>query len=106
MCLTEMRVKIAREWITHASKPLLWWARENIGYRDAPVDSGAYVEGGSLYNGPATMCLRRWGFWLERFEYLAKEESDMSEELRKAVLETVQTMRRIEASLGHTLLTG
>ena len=100
----ECRVQVACEWISHASKPLLWWAQENIGYADVPVeDKAAYVEQGPLYSGPASMCLQRWGFWLDRFEELSKEESGLGEEIRKAALEASQTMKSIEAGVAHTL---
>jgi hypothetical protein len=32
MSSTECRIQVACTWISHAAKPLLWWARENIGY--------------------------------------------------------------------------
>jgi hypothetical protein len=90
--------------ISHAAKPQLWWARENIGYMDVTVEDEAnYNERGTLYHGPPTMCLQRWGFWLDNFEELGKEESGMSEEIRKAALEAEQIMRTIERGIGHTL---
>jgi hypothetical protein len=66
-------------------------------------DEANYVERGTLYHGPPTMCLRRWGFWLDRFEELGTEESGMREEIRKAVLEAAQTMRTIERGIANTL---
>ncbi|RFU25518.1 hypothetical protein B7463_g10823, partial [Scytalidium lignicola] len=104
MAITECRIQIACEWISHGGKPLLLWAQENIGYMDVTVEDEAnYIEGGSLYDGPPTMCLRRWGFWMDRFEELGKEEFGMNEEIRKAVLEAAQAMRMIERGIAHTL---
>ncbi len=54
-------------------------------------DEANFVEGGPLYHGPPTMCLRWWGFWLDRLEELGKEDSGMSEAVRKAVLEAAQS---------------
>ncbi|KAJ3533319.1 hypothetical protein NM208_g8040 [Fusarium decemcellulare] len=103
--MTESKLKIAYPWIAHGSRALVWWARDNIGYRDVPVeDTANYVEGGPLYHGPQTMCLRRWGFWLDRFEHFGKEESGLSEEARRIALEAARTMRAVEASIGSTLL--
>jgi hypothetical protein len=64
--MAECKILVACEWISHAAKPLLWWARENIGYTNITADDeeGQYVEGGTLYHGPAAMCLQRWAFWL------------------------------------------
>ena len=104
MSRTECRIQVACTWISHAAKPQLWWARENIGYMDVTVEDEAnYNERGTLYHGPPTMCLQRWGFWLDNFEELGKEESGMSEEIRKAALEAEQIMRTIERGIGHTL---
>jgi hypothetical protein len=66
-------------------------------------DEANYIERGTLYHGPPTMCLQRWGFWLDNFKELGKEESGMSEEIRKAALEAEQNMRTIERGIGHTL---
>ncbi|KAK6829502.1 hypothetical protein PG987_010086 [Apiospora arundinis] len=103
--LRECRVQIACDWIKHTAKPLLWWALENLGYHDVPVeDEAAYVEGGPLYYGPQTMCLRRWGFWMDRFQQLGDpNSSSLREEVREAALETVYYMNRVERGLGHTL---
>ena len=100
----ECRVQVACEWIGHGAKQLLWWARDNIGYANVPVeDEATYVEQGPLYHGPPAMCLKRWGFWLDRFEDLGKEESGLGEEVRKAALEAAQTMKSVEAGVGNTL---
>ncbi|RDL33086.1 uncharacterized protein BP5553_08525 [Venustampulla echinocandica] len=102
--IVECRVQVACEWIFHDAKLLLLWAQENIGYVDVPVeDSACYIEGGTLYHGPSTMCLRQWGFWLARFEELGKEESNLSEETRKAALEAAETMTTIERRVANTL---
>lgn len=104
--MAECKIQVACEWISHAAKPLLWWARENVGYTNVTVDDqeGQYVEGGILYHGPDAMCLQRWAFWLGRFEEIAKEESRLNEETRKAALETVQFMKTIESSMATTFL--
>ncbi|KAN0121707.1 hypothetical protein V8E51_000033 [Hyaloscypha variabilis] len=54
-------------------------------------DEANYIERGTLYHGPPTMCLQRWGFWLDNFKELGKEES------------AEQNMRTIERGIGHTL---
>lgn len=104
--MTECKMQVACEWISHAAKPLLWWARENIGYMNVgPEDEEVqYTEGGTLYHGPPAMCLQRWSFWLGRFEEVGKEESGISEEIRKAALDTVQLMRTIESSMANSFL--
>lgn len=68
----ECRIQVACEWIAHGAKPLLWWARENIGIFDFAEDSTQYFPGGPLYQGPPAVCLQRWGFWQTRFEELGK----------------------------------
>lgn len=72
-------------------------------YRCPCGGCGKYVEGGSLYHGPCCMCLQRWSFLQGRFQELRKEESGMSEEIRMAVVEAVQTMRTAESRMGYTL---
>lgn len=103
--MAECRIQVACDWIPYAGKPLLWWARENIGYTDVTVDDEAnYVEGGPLYDGPPAMCFRRWGFWLDRFEEVGKnEESGISDAIRKAASEAAEVMRTTERAVGNTL---
>ncbi|KAK8016828.1 hypothetical protein PG993_015017 [Apiospora rasikravindrae] len=102
--MKESRVRVACDWIKHSAAPLLSWATENIGYMDVPEeDTAAYCDNGPLYGGPHTMCLQRWGFWIERFQELGKPESGLREELREAVLQAAQTMEAVERSVGHTL---
>ncbi|KAI1376721.1 hypothetical protein F4677DRAFT_445042 [Hypoxylon crocopeplum] len=48
----ECRIQVACEWIAHSGKPLLWWARENIGHVDVAEDGTQYFPGGPLYEGP------------------------------------------------------
>jgi hypothetical protein len=104
--VTDCRIQVACEWIPHAAKPLLWWARENIGYLDVTVEDEAnYVQAGPLYHGPPTMCLRRWGFWLNRLEELGKNDSGMSEAIRKTVLEAAQIMKTTEGTMSRRLST-
>ena len=104
--MAECKIQVACEWILHAAKHFLWWARENIGYTNVTVDDeeGQYVEGGTLYHGPPAMCLQRWAFWLGRFEEIGKEESKLNEETRKVALETGQCMKTIESSMATTFL--
>lgn len=103
----ECRVQVACEWISHAGKQLLWWACENIGWTGVTVeDEAVYWEGGPLYKGPPLMCLRRWGFWLDRLSNMGKSESDISDETRKTVLATAQYMRDVEMAIGHSFLSG
>lgn len=101
----ECRLLVACDWIVHgAASPLLLWAQENIGYTDVSEEDGqAYFPGGSLYSGPETMCLRRWGFWMERFEEFSAVEG-LSEEARGQASKAVEMMRTLEARMGHTLL--
>ena len=49
------------------------------------------------------MCLERWRFWIGRFEEAGREEAGLSNEIRAAVIETAQLMRRIEAEMADTL---
>lgn len=100
----ELRMKVAFEWITHAAKPLLKWAQENIGCTNVTEDDsqGQYVGAGSLYHGTKSMCLQRWGFWMDRFEELGKDEG-LSERIRKAAIEAAQILDTIERGVGHRL---
>lgn len=84
---------------------LLRWAGENIGISEVTVDNiRIYCERGSLYDGPACMCFRRWGFWIQRLEDIAKdEESGIGDEIRKSALETAKTIRTAEGAVGYTL---
>ncbi|KAK8075341.1 hypothetical protein PG997_010004 [Apiospora hydei] len=102
--LKESRVLVACDWVKHCARPLLSWAQENLGYMDVPEeDTAAYCDNGPLYKGPHTMCLQRWGFWIERFQALGKPESGLRDELREAVLEAAQKMETVERSVAHTL---
>ncbi|KAK2773403.1 hypothetical protein CKAH01_03863 [Colletotrichum kahawae] len=56
-----------------------------------------------LYGGPATMCLQRWGFWIERLEKLGKEASVLGEDTREMALQTARTIRIVEKGVSHTL---
>ncbi|OTA66132.1 hypothetical protein K449DRAFT_431607 [Hypoxylon sp. EC38] len=69
----ECRMQVPCEWMIHGAKPLLWWARENIGYANVAEDETQYFPGGSLYKGTPAVCLQRWGFWQTRFEELGKD---------------------------------
>lgn len=95
----------ACEWIVHGAPSFLWWAQGNIGHTDAPEDDRiAYVPGGVLYEGPQTMCLRRWGFWMQRLEEFGRMEgSGLSEEARSDALKAVEIMRTVERRVGHCL---
>lgn len=100
---SECKVQVACEWIAHGAKPLVWWARENIGYSDVAEDSTRYFLGGPLYRGPPTVCLQRWGFWQTRFKELGKNAS-LRDEVRKDALEAVEAMKRDrEARSQHTI---
>lgn len=98
------RIEVASNWMIHAPKPLLSWAWENVGCMEiTPDDIQRFFERGPLYDGPATMCLRRWGFWIDRFEQIGKAESGMSEEIRTAALSAAETMKTVEGRLANTL---
>lgn len=102
--IAEAKIQVACIWIVHAAKPLLSWAIQNLGYTDVKVEDDAnYIEGGPLYNGPQAMCLRRWGFWIERLQELGNEELGMGEGTRKTALDTAQTMKTIEGGMSRTL---
>jgi hypothetical protein len=104
MAMVECRIRVACGWILHGASELLSWARENIDYTDVLVEDWPnYVEGGPFYQGPHTMCLERWRFWIGRFEEAGKEEARLSNEIRAGVIETAQLMRRIEAEMADTL---
>ncbi|EPE27923.1 hypothetical protein GLAREA_04714 [Glarea lozoyensis ATCC 20868] len=99
------KVQVACDWILHAAKPFLWWARENIDYYVTPDDQeGQYIEGGALYHGPPAMCLQRWAFWQGRFEEIGKEDSILDEETKNITLETARLMKTIESSMAPTFL--
>ncbi|KAL7915564.1 hypothetical protein GGI35DRAFT_475224 [Trichoderma velutinum] len=98
----ECKVQVACEWIAHGAKPLLWWARENIGYTDVTEDSTQYFPRGPLYRGPPTVCLQRWGFWQIRFKELGKGNS-LRDEVRKGALEAAETMNIIERRIANTI---
>jgi hypothetical protein len=36
--MVRCKVQVACDWISHAAKPFLWWARENINYYVTPDD--------------------------------------------------------------------
>lgn len=104
--VAECRLLVACDWISHGASPLLWWAQENIGYIDVPnEDTAAHTPGGVLYEGPQTMCLRRWGFWMQRFERFGHESQgfEVSEEARSEALKAVETMKTTEGRIGHPL---
>lgn len=104
--VVECRLKVACDWVLHSARPLLWWAQENLGYTDVPVeDTAAHEPGGELYEGPQTMCLRRWGFWLQRFESFGREAegSGLSEEVRREALDAAEFMKTVERQIGHSL---
>ena len=89
------RVKVACTWTEHGKQPLLAWAQDNISYVQVPEDDrAAYVDRGQLYDGPAAMCLRRWGFWTERLEELAKEELGLDEGVRNKAREKVVDIKK------------
>ncbi|KFX98208.1 hypothetical protein V490_02425 [Pseudogymnoascus sp. VKM F-3557] len=101
---TECRILIACDWITHGGKALLKWAQANIGYIvDENDPEGQYIDQGSLYHEPPTMCLGRWGYWQDRFMEIGKEGSGLGEDMRRAAREAAEQMRVIEREVGHTL---
>ncbi|KAI3392493.1 hypothetical protein diail_5658, partial [Diaporthe ilicicola] len=93
--VAECRLRVACDWVFYGASPLLLWAQENIGYTDVPEDdTAAFTPGGVLYKGPQTMCLLRWGFWMQRFEEFGKMEgSGLSEEAKGDALKAVEIMR-------------
>lgn len=103
--MIDCKTQIACEWISNAVTPLLWWARENVGYNATPDDQeDHYVEGGVLYSGPPAICLQRWAFWLGRFDAFGKDESAIIETTQNYADETAQFMRTIESSMATTFL--
>lgn len=102
--MNDCRVQVASNWIRHGAKILLQWTQETLGLETStPEEDGMYYEGGPLYDGPDTMCLRRWGFWMDRFEDAAKEDSGLSEETRAMASEAAATMKDVEKRVGNTL---
>ncbi|KAK0371977.1 hypothetical protein CLIM01_10658 [Colletotrichum limetticola] len=107
--VAECRLRVACEWIRQSARPLLGWARENVGYSEMPeyerdLTEEAIAYQGVLYDGPPIMCLQRWGFWMGRLEWLAKsEDSGLVEEARTEVLEAFWVMKEVEGRIGHTL---
>ncbi|KAL0776390.1 hypothetical protein CaCOL14_007677 [Colletotrichum acutatum] len=77
--VAECRLRVAFERIRQSARSLLRWARENVGYPEMPeYESGLTEETiayqGVLYEGPPIMCLQRWGFWMDRLEWLTKSD--------------------------------
>lgn len=107
--VAECRLRVACEWIRQSARPLLGWARENVGYSEMPeyerdLTEEAIAYQGVLYEGPPIMCLQRWGFWMDRLEWLAKsDDSGLVEEARTEVLEAFGVMKEVEGRIGHTL---
>jgi hypothetical protein len=102
--IADCRVQAACTWVFHASKPLLWWAKENIGYTDVPAnDTANHFKQGPLYDGSATMCFERWHFWIGRFENLAKERSGLSNHTRQLAAGAAHTMKAAEGHLASIL---
>ncbi|KAH0432387.1 hypothetical protein CcaCcLH18_06467 [Colletotrichum camelliae] len=99
----DCRIQVACLWIKHASKFLLRWALKNPGRAEVAGASPGYMEAGPLYGGPATMCLQRWGFWIERLERLGKEASVLEEDTREMALQAARTIRIVEKGVSYTL---
>lgn len=100
MSISECKMRTATTWIAHAASCFLSWAYKNIGKENAsPYDeTGQYVRPGDLYQGPATICLERWSFWILRLEILATEDSGLGEEARADALRAAQSMKLVESS--------
>jgi hypothetical protein len=47
--------------------------------------------------------LRRWGFWIDRFEVAGKEESGLREETRRMALEAAGKMKKTETGAWNTV---
>lgn len=102
--IADCRVQIACSWVFHGSKPLLWWAKDNISYTDVPsTDTKNYCMQGPLYDGPATMCFERWHFWISRFEELAKAPSGLGDHTRQLAAAAAQTMNALERRMTNML---
>lgn len=99
----DCRTQVACLWIKHADKFLLRWALENPGRAEVAGGSPSYLEAGPLYGGPATMCLQRWGFWIERLEMLGKEASVLEEDTREMALQAARTIRNVEKRVRRLL---
>lgn len=97
-----LKLQVTCDWLIHGGESLLRWAHGNDGTEDFDAeDEVNYFDGGELYDGPPIMCLERWAFWRERLGEALEEDDDVSEETRQKVLETVQTMKDLEARIGQ-----
>ena len=98
--MAEWTVKVACAWLSHGgAMPLLWWAKENMGYGNVEDERNSITRG-LLYHGPAIMCFDRWNFWLYRLQVLAEQESGLSDETRLTLLDAAaNTMREAEERL-------
>lgn len=68
------------------------------------LTEGAIAYQGVLYEGPPIMCLQRWGFWMDRLEWLAKSDNyGLGEEVRTEAFEAFGVMKEVEGRIGHTL---
>lgn len=102
--IADCQVQVACTWVFHGSKPLLWWAKDNIGYIGVPSnDTTNYFMRGPLYDGPATMCFERWHFWISRFEELARASSGLGDHTRQLAAAAAQTMNTLEGRMANIL---
>jgi hypothetical protein len=94
----ELKMQVACEYILHAAKVFLKWARVSVDITNLTRGDMQYLDRGTLYHGSPWMCLERWTFWIGRFEEIGKNESRLSEETRNRALESARLMKSIESS--------
>lgn len=75
----------------------------SIGRHVTDGDHDMYIENGPLYDGPACVCIRRWGFWQEGFGAIGNGELDIRQDLQEAAAEAAKTMKSLEAKIANTL---
>jgi hypothetical protein len=99
--LVDYKIPVACEWIAHAAKILLNWAKEDIDDADLE-DPYQHYPTGPLYKGPDTVCLQRWGFWQTQFKDLGNNPM-LREDIREGALKAAETMGEVERQIDHTL---
>ncbi|KAL1661821.1 hypothetical protein GGF50DRAFT_60289 [Schizophyllum commune] len=96
-----LKVEAAAQWAVHAGK-VMYECKEIMGPKgnaDWPANAGAPGRGGDKWDGVDGYDAARWTLWREEFERIAEEEGER-ENVRRAAVEAVEAMRRVEEESG------
>ncbi|GIK03849.1 hypothetical protein Aspvir_007924 [Aspergillus viridinutans] len=87
--------------IIAAAQYILWDGQELFKHVLCPNSMGDTKgwEPGLLYFGDASLSLKRWRFWKDRFRKAAGEDSGMSDECRNVSTKAATLMEALEASM-------